>query len=80
MPDKPSHSGRPANVPRRVEISIRGLLGPTLLEAFPTLETHRRGDETVLRGPELDQSALFGVLHRIEELGLELVEVRRPLD
>jgi len=32
----------------------------------------------VLRGALADQAALFGVLARIETLGLELVEVRRP--
>jgi hypothetical protein len=75
MPEQRSHRGRP--VPEQVEISIRGRLGPTLLEAFPTLEAHRRGDETVLRGALADQGALFGVLHQIEALGLQLVEVRR---
>jgi hypothetical protein len=54
-------------------------LGPTLLEAFPALAPHVRGDETVLIGALADQSALFGVLHQIEALGLELVEVRRPV-
>jgi hypothetical protein len=78
--DQRSHSRAAAEVPVRVEISIRGRLGPTLLEAFPTLEPHVRGDETVLSGALTDQSALFGVLHQIEALGLELVEVRRLLD
>ena len=32
---------------------------------------------TVLRGPLPDQAALFGVLSRIQLLGLELIEVRR---
>ena len=33
--------------------------------------------ETVLRGESLDQAALHGVLERVRELGLELLEVRR---
>jgi len=35
------------------------------------------GPETVLAGELPDQAALFGVLNRIEELGLELLEVLR---
>jgi hypothetical protein len=57
------------------EILVAGRLGPTLLEAFPTLEAQRRGDETLLSGPLADQSALFGVLHQIEALGLRLLDV-----
>jgi hypothetical protein len=33
--------------------------------------------ETVLAGPVADQSALHGLIRRIEALGLEMVEVRR---
>ena len=35
------------------------------------------GTETVLSGPLADQAALYGLLAQIEELGLELLEVRR---
>ena len=33
--------------------------------------------DTVLRGEVRDQAALYGLLERIQALGLELVEVRR---
>ena len=59
------------------EIRVRGRLGPTLLEAFPTLTAHSCPDETLLAGSLPDNSALYGVLRQIESLGLELVEVRR---
>jgi monoterpene epsilon-lactone hydrolase len=59
------------------EIRVRGLLGETLLGAFPGLRARARGAETVLTGPLRDQAALFGVLGHIEALGLELLEVRR---
>jgi hypothetical protein len=36
--------------------------------------------ETVLHGPVQDQAALYGLLDRIQALGLELVEVRRLPD
>jgi hypothetical protein len=59
------------------EIHLRGLLGETLLGAFPGLHARAHGTETVLAGALPDQAALFGVLSSIEALGLELLEVRR---
>jgi hypothetical protein len=59
------------------EIRLRGTIGPTLLEAFPTLIAGRRGPDTVLCGRLVDQSALYGVIHQLEALGLELLEVQR---
>jgi hypothetical protein len=62
---------------RWYEIRVRGRLGPTLLEAFPTLTARRCDDGTLLAGPLRDQSALYGVLRQLEALGLELVDLRR---
>ena len=31
---------------QRFEIRVRGHLGPTLLQAFPTLTAHRKGADT----------------------------------
>ena len=59
------------------EIHVRGHLGETLLAAFPDLQADVQEAETVLGGALPDQAALFGVLDRIEALGLELLEVRR---
>jgi hypothetical protein len=59
------------------EIRVRGLLGETLLCAFPGLRARTHGTETVLTGALPDQAALFGVLSHIEALSLELLEVRR---
>jgi hypothetical protein len=59
------------------EIRVRGLLGETLQGAFPALRARAYGTETVLAGALPDQAALFGVLGRIEALGLELLELRR---
>jgi len=60
------------------EIRIRGVMSDRLLGAFPEMRARMRDHETVLTGPLPDQSALHGVLGRIEALGLELLEVRRP--
>jgi hypothetical protein len=60
----------------RYTIRINGHLGATMLSAFPPLESHLHGAETVLTGC-LDRSALYGVLAEIEALGLDLLEVRQ---
>jgi hypothetical protein len=61
----------------RYQIRIRGGLGRTTRAAFPDLSARAEGADTVLAGPLPDQAALYGVLARIEALGLELLEVRR---
>ncbi len=58
-------------------IRIKGRLGVTALSAFPTMGSEVRGGETVLTGSLQDRSALYGVIAQIENLGLELLEVRR---
>ena len=57
------------------EFRVRGLLGETLLCAFPGLHARVQGRVTVLAGSLPDQSALYGVLAQIEQLGLELLGV-----
>ena len=66
----------PVSASRRCEILVRGLLGPTFLQAFPALTCRRRGRDTLLTGVLEDQAALFGVLHNLEALSLELLELR----
>jgi len=69
------------NQPARYEIRVRGLLGKTLLTAFPTLHAEADAGETVLAGALPDEAALHGVLAQIEALGLVLLELRRePID
>jgi hypothetical protein len=58
------------------QIRVRGHLGAAMLRAFPALHATTQGRDTLLRGIA-DQAALHGALARIEELGLELIEVRR---
>ena len=62
------------------EIRIRGRLSESLLAAFEGLAVTVAPVETVLHGPVLDQAALYGLLDRIQTLGLEVVEVRRLAD
>ena len=59
------------------EIRVHGVLGETLLTAFPELSGKAHNGVTVLTGSLPDQAALHGVLHEIESLGLELLAFRR---
>ncbi|MFF3491760.1 hypothetical protein ACFYWS_10465 [Streptomyces sp. NPDC002795] len=76
-----SHTGpEPAGTPfgrSDFEIRIRGRLGDAFRSAFGELTIVLRPAETVLVGAGLDQAALYGILDRIQGLGLELLEVRR---
>ena len=60
----------------RYEIRVRGPIGPTMMQAFPTLSASRSGHDTLLTGTLPDQSALYGVIHQLEALGLQLLELR----
>ena len=66
--------------PTHYEITVRGHLSETLAAAFAGLEAMPSSGLTVLHGEIADQAALFGVLERIESLGLELVDVRRTTE
>ena len=63
---------------RRYELRVRGSVGPTIMQAFPTLTATRSGHDTLLTGSLADQSALYGVIHQLEALGLQLLEIRCP--
>ena len=60
------------------EIRVKGRLSDSLVAAFEGLTATVEPVETVLHGPIQDQSSLHGLLDRIQSLGLELVEIRRP--
>lgn len=64
------------------QIRIRGRLSRTLTAEFERLglEADREQVETQLHGPVIDQAALYGLVRRLEALGLELVELRQVPD
>jgi hypothetical protein len=62
---------------RNYEIRVRGHLGAAMLRAFPALAARTRGDDTLLRGCLQDQAAVYGVIAKLEALGVELLELRR---
>ena len=59
------------------EIRVRGTLDDSFREAFGELTVTPCPAETALRGAGMDQATLYGILDRIQSLGLELLEVRR---
>lgn len=61
------------------EVKIRGRLSRALTGEFEQLGMAADVEpvETLLHGPVVDQAALYGLIRRLEALGLELVEVRR---
>ncbi|WP_131740814.1 hypothetical protein [Actinomadura roseirufa] len=62
---------------RDYEIRIRGRVDAPFRLAFEDLSITLNPVETVMRGADLDQAALYGILERIQDLGFELIEVRR---
>ena len=75
----PANKGGTGGSGRRCyEIRVRGPIGPTIMQAFPTLTATRSGRDTLLTGSLPDQSALYGVINQLETLGLQLLEIRRP--
>ena len=70
-----NQSATDGHEPARYEIRIRGPIGPTMIQAFPTLAVSRSGPDTLLSGSLPDQSALYGVIHQLEALGLQLLGI-----
>jgi len=67
---------------QRVEIRVEGHLDETWaqwLDGFAF--THNEQDETVLRGTVKDQAALYGLIAKLRDLGVRLIEVNiRPAE
>jgi hypothetical protein len=61
--------------PTHYQITVRGRLSDALASAFDGLSVTPSATGTVLCGEIADQAALYGVLERIESLGLELLSV-----
>lgn len=68
------------------EIRLKGHLDERWRESLSGLTFRHRIDAdgtplTILRGPVLDEAELYGLLARIRDLGIPLLEVRRrPAD
>ncbi len=58
------------------EIRVRGRVGEHLADALG-LAAEVEPVETILRGPMRDQDDLHAMLSRLQDMGLELLEIRR---
>ncbi len=56
-------------------ITVRGVAGPRVQAAFDDVALSAVGDTTVLRRARTDQAAQHGLLRRIYNLGLDLLDV-----
>ena len=59
------------------EIRVAGLVPADVLIEIEGVRATVEPVGTVLRGPVPDQAALHGVINRLQNLGLDLIEVRR---
>ena len=59
------------------EIRVSGTLPPEALLDFERLSASVEPVETVVHGPIQDQAALNGLLARLEEFGVQVLEIRR---
>ncbi len=59
------------------EVRVSGRVDPETLLDLGVVAQGQEGSQTVLYGQIRDESALFGLLTRLRDLGLELIEVRR---
>jgi hypothetical protein len=60
------------------KIRVKGHIGEDWSSWFEGMTIrHEESGETVLTGPLVDEAALHGVLAKIRDLGLPLVEVKR---
>jgi hypothetical protein len=61
---------------RDYEILVRGEFGRRHSVAFEDLNVSVAGGQTLLSGRLPDQAAFYGVLRRLEDLGLEILDIR----
>ena len=59
------------------ELRLRGALSRHALSVFDEMEMH---SDTIVTGVVQDQAALHGLLERIRDLGLELLDVHQVTD
>jgi hypothetical protein len=65
------------SAPTLYQLRISGAVPADLIRDLAGINVTIEPAETILYGTLHDQSALFGLLIRIHDLGLQLVEVRR---
>jgi hypothetical protein len=59
------------------EIRVHGSAGRAICAQFADCEVDVEGESTTIRAQISDQAALHGLLDRVRDVGIELLEVRR---
>lgn len=59
------------------EIRVKGILDSTWSDWFDGFSITVEDDETILVGKVVDQSALHGILAKVNDLGLSLIFVKK---
>lgn len=72
---RPHRPGSGQTAAMRYDIAVRGQLSPSVAAAFDDFEVEIEGDKTTLHGEIVDRAALHGVINRIEQYGLLLVDL-----
>jgi hypothetical protein len=75
VPGTPINREWSAMTVRDYEIRIRGEFGRRQSIAFEDLNVSVSAGHTLLSGRLPDQAALYGVIRRLEDLGLEIVDI-----
>ena len=58
-----------------VEMLLKGRAERTIAAAFDDFEVSTTDRDTIVRGEVVDHAALYGVLERVQDLGLLLLEL-----
>jgi hypothetical protein len=59
------------------EIRLSGIAGPVVRAALEEFDVEVDGETTTVRADLPDQAALHGLIDRLRDLGVEIIEVRR---
>jgi hypothetical protein len=62
------------------EITVQGAAGATVRAALADYQIAVLENTTVIRGEGADQAALFAMLQRLRDLGIEVLEVHQIRD
>jgi hypothetical protein len=69
--------GGPAVARERYRITVRGEFGDLLATAFADVSIHAGGGETVLIADVVDSQELYGLLDRLRDHGVHIVNVNQ---
>ena len=57
------------------DIAVRGHLSPSVAAAFGELGVTVQGETTIFHGEIVDRAALHGVINRVEQYGMGLLDL-----